>query len=103
MYAIVETGGKQYRVTPGDVLKVELLQTGEGEKVSFDKVLLVADDNGITVGEPFVAGATVEATVTEHGKASKILVLKYKSKKNYRRLRGHRQRYTEIKIDSINF
>ncbi len=103
MYAIVETGGKQYRVTPGDVLKVELLQTGEGEKVSFDKVLLVADDNGITVGEPFVTGATVEATVTEHGKAAKILVLKYKSKKNYRRLRGHRQRYTEIKIDSINF
>lgn len=103
MYAIVETGGKQYRVTPGDVLKVELLQTGEGEKVSFDKVLLVADDNGITVGEPFVTGATVEATVTEHGKAPKILVLKYKSKKNYRRLRGHRQRYTEIKIDSINF
>ncbi len=102
MYAIVETGGKQYRVTPGDVLKVELLQTEEGEKVSFDKVLLVADDNGITVGEPFVTGATVEATVKEHGKAAKVLVFKYKSKKNYRRLRGHRQRYTQIVIDSIN-
>lgn len=102
MYAIVETGGKQYRVTPGDVLKVELLEAQAGEKISLDKVLLVADDSGITVGEPSISGASVEATVMEHGKSPKVLVFKYKSKKNYRRLRGHRQHYTEIQINSIN-
>jgi large subunit ribosomal protein L21 len=102
MYAIVETGGKQYRVTPGDLLQVELLKVEKGEKLSLDKVLLVADDDGVKIGNPFLEGATVDATIMDHGKSKKVLVFKYKSKKNYRRLRGHRQNFTEIRIDSIN-
>lgn len=102
MYAIVETGGKQYRVTPGDMLQVELLKVEKGEKLSLDKVLLVADDDGVKIGNPFLEGATVDATIMDHGKSKKVLVFKYKSKKNYRRLRGHRQNFTEIRIDSIN-
>lgn len=102
MYAIVETGGKQYRVTPGDLLQVELLKVEKGEKLSLDKVLLVAGDDGVKIGNPFLEGATVDATIMDHGKSKKVLVFKYKSKKNYRRLRGHRQNFTEIRIDSIN-
>lgn len=102
MYAIVETGGKQYRVTPGDMLQVELLKVEKGERLSLDKVLLVADDDGVKIGNPFLEGATVDATIMDHGKSKKVLVFKYKSKKNYRRLRGHRQNFTEIRIDSIN-
>jgi len=102
MYAIVETGGKQYRVKPGEVLDVELLEGEEGENIRLDKVLMVAYDNGVSFGDPLLDGAFVEATIEEHAKAKKVLVFKYKSKKNYRRLKGHRQHYTRIKINSIN-
>ncbi|MDD2207001.1 MAG: 50S ribosomal protein L21 [Aminobacterium sp.] len=102
MYAIVETGGKQYRVEPGDVVRVETLHIDEGESVVFDKILMVSNDSDVQVGTPYVDGAAVNATVVRHGRAPKILVFKYKSKKNYRRMRGHRQNFTEIKIDSIN-
>jgi len=102
MYAIIETGGKQYRVAPGDSLKVEYLKADEGEKISLDKVLLIANDKDVTIGDPIISGASVEATVLKNGRAKKVLVFKYKSKKNYRRLMGHRQSFTEIQIDSIN-
>lgn len=101
MYAIVETGGKQYRVQEGDVLKVESLGAEEGQSVVFDKVLLVGKDDSVTVGTPYVKGASVTASVTGNGKDPKILVFKFKSKKNYRRMRGHRQHFSEIRIDSL--
>jgi len=101
MYAIVEFGGKQYRVQQGDTLKVELVHAEPGEKINLDKVLILADDQGVKIGEPYIKGASVEASVIEHGKDEKILVFKYKSKKNYRRFRGHRQNFSAIKIESI--
>jgi large subunit ribosomal protein L21 len=102
MYAIVETGGKQYRIQEGDLLKVESLGVEEGESVLLDKVLFVGRDEGISVGTPYVQGASVKASVVTNGKSQKILVFKFKSKKNYRRMRGHRQHFTEIRIDAIN-
>lgn len=101
MYAIVETGGKQYRVQEGDLLKVESLGLEEGASVVFDKVLLVGKDDTVVVGAPYVKGATVTASVTGNGREPKILVFKFKSKKNYRRMRGHRQNYSEIRIDTL--
>lgn len=101
MYAIVETGGKQYRVAEGESITVERLSAGEGEEVTLDRVLLVAREGGVKVGTPFVAGAKVTATVTEVGKHPKIFVFKYKPKKNYRRRYGHRQPYTRLKITKI--
>lgn len=101
MYAIVETGGKQYRVAEGDVITVERLSAGEGEEVVLDRVLLVAGDEGVKVGTPVVEGAKVTATVTGVGKHRKILVFKYKPKKSYRRRYGHRQPYTQLKITKI--
>jgi len=101
MYAIVEAGGKQYRVQEGDFLKVESLGVSEGETVLLDKVLLVGGDEKVSVGTPYVSGASVSASVVTNGKDKKILVFKYKSKKNYRRMRGHRQHFSEIRIDSI--
>ncbi|WP_026893741.1 50S ribosomal protein L21 [Clostridiisalibacter paucivorans] len=102
MYAVLETGGKQYRVQEGDVLFVEKLDTNEGETHSFDKVLLVSGDNGVNVGRPYVEGAKVEAKVLDHGKSKKVIVFKYKAKKDYRRKQGHRQPYTKIQIEKIN-
>jgi large subunit ribosomal protein L21 len=102
MYAIVETGGKQYKVSEGDVLFIEKLVAEDGAEVTFDKVLLVSKENGVVVGSPVVAGATVTANVLKHGKAKKIIVFKYKSKKNYRRKAGHRQPYTQVQIAKIN-
>ena len=102
MYAIVETGGKQYRIQEGDLLKVESLGVEEGESVLLDKVLFVGRDEGISVGTPYVQGASVKASVVTNGKSQKILVFKFKSKKNYRRMRGHRQHFTENRIDAIN-
>ena len=101
MYAIIETGGKQYRVQEGDVVRVEKLKIADGEKVNFDKVLLVADEGRINVGKPYVDGAVVEAVVENQGKAKKIIVFKYKSKKDYRKKQGHRQPYTQIKVEKI--
>jgi large subunit ribosomal protein L21 len=102
MYAIVQTGGKQYRVQEGDILYIEKLNAEEGTDVNFDQVLLVEKDGQVTVGSPFVAGATVTATVVQHGKGKKIIVFKYKPKKNYRRKQGHRQPFTKVQITKIN-
>ena len=101
MYAVIENGGKQYRVQEGTTVYVEKLAVAEGEKVTLDQVLAVSKDGSLTVGEPFVTGASVEATVLENGKADKIIVFKYKRKKDYRRKQGHRQPYTKLKIESI--
>lgn len=101
MYAIIETGGKQYTVQEGDELKVEKLGLEAGEKVVFDNVLLVANDGNITVGKPNVEGAKVEAEVLENGKNKKVIVFKYKAKKGFTKKNGHRQPYTKVKIASI--
>lgn len=101
MYAVIETGGKQYKVEEGDILSVEKLTANEGEKVNFDKVMLVSGEEGIKVGKPYVEGATVEAEVLFHGKGKKIIVFKYKPKKNYRKKQGHRQPFTRVKITKI--
>lgn len=101
MYAIIETGGKQYRVSEGSEIYVEKLDLAEGETVTLDKVLMVGGDT-LTVGNPLVDGATVEANVVKHGKQKKIIVFKYKPKKKYRRKQGHRQPYTKLQITGIN-
>ena len=101
MYAIIESCGKQYKVAQGDVVFFEKLDTEEGKKISFDKVVLVSDDKKIEVGAPYVKNAKVEGKVVEHGKGKKILVYKYKAKKNYRRTQGHRQPYTKVEITKI--
>ncbi|MRX71415.1 50S ribosomal protein L21 [Bacillus lacus] len=101
MYAIIETGGKQIKVEAGQAIYVEKLGALEGDTVTFDKVLFVGGDNA-QVGSPTVEGATVTAKVEKHGRAKKIVVFKYKAKKNYRRKQGHRQPYTKVVIDAIN-
>lgn len=101
MYAIIETGGKQYIVEAGDKIKVEKLDVKEGDKVTFDKVLFVSGDDA-KVGAPFVDGAKVEAKVLAQGKGKKVVVYKYKSKKNERKKNGHRQPYTLVEISGIN-
>jgi len=101
MYAIIETGGKQYRVAAGDVIKVEKLDAAAGEKFDFDKVLFVSGDSP-KAGTPYVAGATVTANVLEQGRGKKIIAFKYKAKKAYRKKKGHRQPFTSLKIESIN-
>lgn len=102
MYAIIETGGKQYKVEQGTELYIEKLAAEAGETVQFDNVILVSKDGNVTVGSPTVAGATVSAKVERHGKGQKVLVYKYKAKKNYRRKQGHRQPYTKVVIEAIN-
>ncbi len=101
MYAIIETGGKQIKVTEGQEIYIELLNTEAGETVTFDRVLMVGGDD-IKVGSPMLDGATVTGKVDKHGKGKKITVYKYKPKKNYRRKQGHRQPYTKVVIDKIN-
>ncbi len=101
IYAIIETGGKQYRVSPGQVVDVDRLNVAEGDTVELDKVLLIADDDRVTVGTPTVGGAKVIATSQGEGKAKKIIVLKYKPKVRYRKKTGHRQFYTRLAIDKI--
>ncbi|HZH93944.1 MAG TPA: 50S ribosomal protein L21 [Tissierellaceae bacterium] len=101
MYAIIETGGKQYKVQEGDVVFVEKLNAEEGDAVNFDKVLLMSTDSGVTPGKPFVEGAKVEGTVLAQGKAKKIVVFKYKAKKNIRKKQGHRQPFTKVQINKI--
>lgn len=101
MYAIIEICGKQYKVAEGDVVFFEKLDTEEGKKVTFDKVVLVSDDKKVEVGAPYVKGVKVEGKVVEHGKGKKIIVYKYKAKKNYRRTFGHRQPFTKVEITKI--
>lgn len=100
MYAIIKTGGKQYKVEPGDEIFVEKLDIDEGDEVTFDEVIAVSGDEGLSVGDS-VSSAKVIAKAVKHGKSKKIIVFKYKSKKDYRKKRGHRQPYTKVKIDSI--
>ena len=102
MYAIIETGGKQYKVQQGDTLFIEKLDVQAGDAVTFDKVMAVGSENGLKVGAPYVEGATVKATVVKNGKGEKIVVFKFKAKKNYRRRQGHRQPYTKVEIGAIN-
>lgn len=102
MYAIIETGGKQYRVQEGDTLYIEKLNVEAGETFEFDRVLAVADENGLTVGSPVVGNAKVAASVVENGKMKKVIIYKYKSKKDYRKKQGHRQPFTKVKIESIS-
>ena len=101
MYAIIESCGKQYKVAEGDVVFFEKLDVEEGKKVTFDKVILVSEEGKIEVGTPNVKGVKVEGKVVSHGKGKKILVYKYKAKKNYRRTQGHRQPYTKVEITAI--
>ena len=102
MYAVIETGGKQYKVSEGDVIFIEKLEAAEGEAVTFDKVLVVADGENVKVGAPAVEGATVTAKVEKQGKAKKIYVFKMKRKKNERKKKGHRQPYTKVEITAVN-
>ncbi len=101
MYAIIESCGKQYKVAEGDVVFFEKLDAEEGKKVTFDNVVLVSEEGKVQIGNPYVKGIKVEGKVVSHGKAKKILVYKYKAKKNYRRKQGHRQPYTKVEITSI--
>ncbi len=101
MYAIIETGGKQYKVEQGDVVFIEKLNVEAGETVTFDKVLVVGGDS-VKVGAPYVEGATVSANVVKNGKDKKIIVYKYKPKKGYHKKQGHRQPYTKVEITAIN-
>jgi len=101
MYAVIETGGKQYKVQEGDVVFVEKLSASEGEVYTFDKVLAVSKEGGLVTGNP-VDGATVTAKVLGHGKDKKIIVFKYKPKKGERKKQGHRQPYTKVQIEKIN-
>lgn len=102
MYAVIETGGKQYRVSEGDKLRLEKLQAEAGEQVTFEKVLLLGKDDAPVIGAPYVSGAAVAAKVIEHGKDDKVIVFKYRRKKNYRKFRGHRQQFTLVQITGIN-
>jgi large subunit ribosomal protein L21 len=101
LFAIVQTGGKQYRVSPGDVLRVEHLPGERGDEVLIERVLLVADGDAIQVGQPLVAGARVVSEILRQGKAKKILVFKKKRRKKFRRRQGHRQLYTALEIKDI--
>ncbi|MEJ2761366.1 MAG: 50S ribosomal protein L21 [Gammaproteobacteria bacterium] len=101
MYAVIKSGGKQYRVQEGDTIKVEKIEAGEGDKVTLDEVLLVADGDSVKVGTPRVKGATVSATVKSQGRGPKIRIIKLKRRKHYRRQAGHRQAYTELAITGI--
>lgn len=101
MYAVVSSGGKQYRVEEGDVLRLEKMPGEVGAEVSFD-VLMFADGDNVMVGQPVVGNVVVRGHIVEQGKAKKVLVFKYKRRKRYRRKQGHRQPYTAVKIDSIN-
>lgn len=102
MHAIIETGGKQYKVAEGDTIFIEKLPNEAGDKVTFDKVLAILDGDKATFGAPVVEGAKVEAQVVKNGKGKKIIVFKYKPKKNYRRRQGHRQPYTKVEILAVN-
>jgi large subunit ribosomal protein L21 len=101
MYAVVSTGGKQYKVQQGDTLRVEKIPGEVGSKVTFDRVLMVSDGENIRVGQPVLDNAAVQASIVEQDKAKKILVFKYKRRKRYRRKQGHRQPFTAVRIDAI--
>ncbi|MFU8895691.1 MAG: 50S ribosomal protein L21 [Gammaproteobacteria bacterium] len=101
MYAVIATGGKQYRVSEGAVLRVEKLEAEEGASIEFDRVLLVGDGETVSIGKPFLEGGKVQATVMSQGKARKVEIVKFRRRQNYRRTKGHRQNFTQIKITGI--
>jgi len=101
MYAVIQTGGKQYRVTPGELVKVEKLQGEAGDAVTFEKVLLTSDGETINIGNPYLSDAKVQGRIERQGRDRKILVFKYKRRKGYRKKQGHRQSFTLIKVDDI--
>jgi len=101
MQAVIQTGGKQYRVKPGDAVRVELLPAQVGAAVSFDQVLMVGDGENALVGAPFIAGARVNATVMAHGRAEKVGIFKLRRRKHYQKSQGHRQAFTEVRIDDV--
>ena len=102
MYAVIQTGGKQYRVSEGDTVKVEKLDADEGASVDIDSVLMVADGDDIKVGTPFVDGGKVTATIKSHGRGKKIEIMKFRRRKHHQKKTGHRQYYTELEITGIN-
>ena len=101
MYAVIVTGGKQYRVAPGDTLRVEKLDKAEGDAVEFDQVLLVGDGDDVRVGTPYVDGGKVAATVKSHGKGRKVEIIKFRRRKHHMKHQGHRQPYTELEITEV--
>jgi large subunit ribosomal protein L21 len=101
MYAVVKTGGKQYKVAPGEKLKVEQIPADVGAQVVLDQVLLVGEGDNVRLGQPVLAGASVQATVVSHGRHDKVRIFKMRRRKHYQKHQGHRQNYTEIKIDTI--
>jgi len=101
MYAVIKTGGKQYRVSNGDELKFEKLDGNVGDRVTFDRVLLTSDGENVHVGKPYLESSKVVGTITHQGKNKKIIVFKYKRRKGYRRKRGHRQDFTLVRIENI--
>lgn len=102
MYAVIKTGGKQYRVEQGDLLKVEKIEVATGDKITFDEVLLIADGDNVKVGQPLLDGAKVEAEVLNQGRHKKIRIIKFRRRKHSRKQQGHRQWFTEVKITAIN-
>lgn len=102
MYAVIQTGGKQYRVSEGDKLKIEKLEAGEGDTVEFDQILMVRSDDGIKTGSPLVEGGKVVARVIAHGRHKKINIIKFKRRKHHMKHQGHRQYYTEVQITDIS-
>ena len=101
MYAVVKTGGKQYKVAPGEKLKVELIPADVGAEVTFDQVLLVGEGESVRLGQPTVEGATVKATVVAQGRGEKVKIFKMRRRKHYQKHQGHRQNYTELRIEAI--
>ncbi len=102
MYAVIKTGGKQYRVITGETLKVELISGDIGSAIVLDKVLMIADGDKLSVGKPILVGATVAATIVSHGRGDKVRIFKMRRRKHYQKNQGHRQNYTEIRIDGIS-
>ena len=101
MYAVIKTGGKQYKVAPGEKLKVEQIPADVGAEVILDQVLMIGEGESVRLGQPTVAGATVKATVVSHGRGEKVKIFKMRRRKHYQKHQGHRQGYTELKIDAI--
>jgi large subunit ribosomal protein L21 len=101
MYAVIKTGGKQYKVAPGEKLKIEQIPADVGAEVVLDQVLMIGEGDSVRLGQPIVAGATVKAIVVAHGRGDKVTIFKMRRRKHYQKHQGHRQNYTELKIDSI--
>jgi large subunit ribosomal protein L21 len=101
MYAVIKTGGKQYRVAPGEKIKIEQIPADVGAQIVLDQVLMVADGDAVQLGNPLVSGAKVSATVLGHGRGEKVKIFKLRRRKHYQKTQGHRQNYTEIRVDSI--